>query len=108
MTPELVVDNVTKTYPNGVQALKGVSLRIPAGMFGLLGPNRPAGMGKEDTFNPLNAVGLGLGAVAAAKPRGLAWKLRVRSVVTGGYLGPGVETVPGFPAQQSRREIPVD
>ena len=44
MTPELIVDNVTKTYPNGVQALKGVSLRIPAGMFGLLGPN---GAGKS-------------------------------------------------------------
>src|SRR5256712_9440009 len=44
MTPELVVDTVTKTYPNGVQALKGVSLRIPAGMFGLLGPN---GAGKS-------------------------------------------------------------
>src|SRR6266508_6319346 len=44
MTPELVIENVTKTYPNGVQALKGVSLRIPAGMFGLLGPN---GAGKS-------------------------------------------------------------
>ena len=44
MNPELVIDNVTKTYPNGVQALKGVSLRIPAGMFGLLGPN---GAGKS-------------------------------------------------------------
>ncbi|HEV8703127.1 MAG TPA: ABC transporter ATP-binding protein [Candidatus Polarisedimenticolia bacterium] len=44
MTPELVIDSVTKTYPNGVQALKGVSLRIPAGMFGLLGPN---GAGKS-------------------------------------------------------------
>jgi ABC-type multidrug transport system ATPase subunit len=44
MNPELVIDSVTKTYPNGVQALKGVSLRIPAGMFGLLGPN---GAGKS-------------------------------------------------------------
>src|SRR5437762_3685213 len=44
MTPELVVDSVTKTYPNGVQALKGVSLRIRPGMFGLLGPN---GAGKS-------------------------------------------------------------
>jgi len=44
MTPDLVVDNVSKTYSNGVQALKGVSLRIPAGMFGLLGPN---GAGKS-------------------------------------------------------------
>jgi ABC-type multidrug transport system ATPase subunit len=39
-----VVDSVTHTYPSGVQALKGVSLRIPAGMFGLLGPN---GAGKS-------------------------------------------------------------
>src|SRR5436309_13719888 len=44
MTPELVIDNVTKTYPNGVRALKGVSLTIPTGMFGLLGPN---GAGKS-------------------------------------------------------------
>ena len=44
MNPELVIEGVTKTYPNGVQALKGVSLRIPAGMFGLLGPN---GAGKS-------------------------------------------------------------
>jgi ABC-type multidrug transport system ATPase subunit len=44
MNPELVIDGVAKTYPNGVQALKGVSLRIPAGMFGLLGPN---GAGKS-------------------------------------------------------------
>ena len=28
-----------KTYPSGVQALKGVSLDIEPGMFGLLGPN---------------------------------------------------------------------
>jgi len=44
MTPDLVVENISKTYSNGVQALKGVSLRIPAGMFGLLGPN---GAGKS-------------------------------------------------------------
>ena len=36
MTPELVIDNLSKTYPNRVQALRNVSLRIPAGMFGLL------------------------------------------------------------------------
>ena len=44
MTPELVIDNLSKTYPNGVQALRNVSLQIPAGMFGLLGPN---GAGKS-------------------------------------------------------------
>src|SRR5262245_18620528 len=44
MTPDLAIENVSKTYPGGVRALKGVSLRIPAGMFGLLGPN---GAGKS-------------------------------------------------------------
>ncbi len=40
----LKIDNLSKTYPNGVQALKSVSLEIPRGMFGLLGPN---GAGKS-------------------------------------------------------------
>jgi ABC-2 type transport system ATP-binding protein len=40
----LRIDNVSKTYPNGVQALKNVSLTIPVGMYGLLGPN---GAGKS-------------------------------------------------------------
>jgi ABC-2 type transport system ATP-binding protein len=36
----LSVKNVTKTYPGGIQALKGVSLDIKKGeVFGLLGPN---------------------------------------------------------------------
>jgi ABC-2 type transport system ATP-binding protein len=41
---DLEIDKLSKTYPNGVQALKGVSLTIPRGMFGLLGPN---GAGKS-------------------------------------------------------------
>ena len=40
----LIIRGLSKTYPNGVQALKGVSLDIPPGMFGLLGPN---GAGKS-------------------------------------------------------------
>ena len=35
----LVVENITKTYPGGVQALQGVSMEIAPGVFGLLGPN---------------------------------------------------------------------
>ena len=41
---ELVIENLNKTYSNGVQALNNVSLTIPQGMFGLLGPN---GAGKS-------------------------------------------------------------
>ncbi|MGV8040266.1 MAG: ABC transporter ATP-binding protein [Thermoanaerobaculaceae bacterium] len=40
----LKIDGLSKTYPNGVRALRGVSLEIPNGMFGLLGPN---GAGKS-------------------------------------------------------------
>src|SRR5258706_2330706 len=39
---ELVIENLNKTYPNGVQALKDVNLTIYQGMFGLLGPNGAA------------------------------------------------------------------
>ena len=40
----LVITQLSKTYPNGVHALRGVSLAIRPGMFGLLGPN---GAGKS-------------------------------------------------------------
>jgi ABC-type multidrug transport system ATPase subunit len=40
----LSIRELSKTYANGVQALKGVTLDIPSGMFGLLGPN---GAGKS-------------------------------------------------------------
>lgn len=36
---QLEIKELSKTYQNGVQALKSVSLIIPTGMFGLLGPN---------------------------------------------------------------------
>ena len=40
----LTITGLSKTYPNGVQALKGLSLTIGNNMFGLLGPN---GAGKS-------------------------------------------------------------
>ena len=50
MSMELVINGLSKTYPNGVQALKNVSLTIPTGMFGLLGPN---GAGKSTLMRTL-------------------------------------------------------
>jgi ABC-2 type transport system ATP-binding protein len=41
---QLVVRDLSKTYPNGTKALNNISLDVPAGMFGLLGPN---GAGKS-------------------------------------------------------------
>ncbi|HEX2077364.1 MAG TPA: ABC transporter ATP-binding protein [Longimicrobium sp.] len=41
---ELKIERLSKTYPNGVHALRDVSLTIAPGMFGLLGPN---GAGKS-------------------------------------------------------------
>jgi ABC-type multidrug transport system ATPase subunit len=40
----LRIENLSKTYPNGVRALQEVTLEVPRGMFGLLGPN---GAGKS-------------------------------------------------------------
>jgi len=41
---KLTISNLSKTYPNGTEALKNVNLEISKGMFGLLGPN---GAGKS-------------------------------------------------------------
>jgi len=44
------IENLSKTYPNGVKALDNVSLEIKNGMFGLLGPN---GAGKSSLMRTL-------------------------------------------------------
>ncbi len=46
----LRIENLSKTYPNGVKALDNVSLEISNGMFGLLGPN---GAGKSSLMRTL-------------------------------------------------------
>jgi ABC-2 type transport system ATP-binding protein len=50
---ELKINNLSKTYANGVKALDNVSLTIPTGMFGLLGPN---GAGKSTLMRTLAAL----------------------------------------------------
>lgn len=46
----LRIDSVNKTYPNGVHALRGITLTMSPGIFGLLGPN---GAGKTSLMNTL-------------------------------------------------------
>ncbi len=46
----LLIENLSKTYPNGTRALQNVTLTIPTGMFGLLGPN---GAGKSSLMRTI-------------------------------------------------------
>ena len=47
---QLVIKSLSKTYPNGVKAVKNVSLTLDHGMFGLLGPN---GAGKSSLMRTI-------------------------------------------------------
>ncbi|MCK5402218.1 MAG: ATP-binding cassette domain-containing protein, partial [Flavobacteriaceae bacterium] len=49
---KLIIKNLSKTYKNGVKALKGVELSVKEGdFFALLGPN---GAGKSTTISCLS------------------------------------------------------
>ena len=47
---ELQIRSLSKTYANGIAALRDVTLTIPQGMYGLLGPN---GAGKSTLMRTL-------------------------------------------------------
>lgn len=47
---QLKINSLSKTYPNGVHALKNISLTINNGLFGLLGPN---GAGKSSLMRTI-------------------------------------------------------
>jgi len=47
---KLVIQNLTKTYKNGVKAIDDLSIKIGKGMFGLLGPN---GAGKSSLMRTI-------------------------------------------------------
>lgn len=51
----LKIEDLTHVYPNGTRALDGVTLEIPAGMFGLLGPN---GAGKSTLMRTIATLQL--------------------------------------------------
>ncbi len=54
MTTAIAIKNLTKTYANGFEALKGISLEVAQGdFFALLGPN---GAGKSTTIGILSTL----------------------------------------------------
>ncbi len=91
----LRIENLSKTYANGVQALKAVTLEIPRGMFGLLGPN---GAGKSTlmrtiaTLQEVDAGSLHFDAVDVLKE-----KHEVRKIL--GYLPQDLGIYPGTSAE---------
>jgi ABC-type multidrug transport system ATPase subunit len=92
----LQIEELTKSYPNGVQALKGINLEVPPGVFGLLGPN---GAGKT-TLMKILATLLEPDA-GAARLNGLdliADKHSARAAL--GYLPQEFGLYPSFTAEQ--------
>src|SRR5215218_7640366 len=50
----IVVDGLAKRYPDGTEAVRGISFRVRAGeVFGILGPN---GAGKSTTMGMLGTL----------------------------------------------------
>jgi ABC-2 type transport system ATP-binding protein len=50
MSMQIEIQNLSKTYRNGVKALDNVTLTVPCGLYGLLGPN---GAGKSTLMRTL-------------------------------------------------------
>ena len=92
---ELIINNLLKTYTNGVQALKDLSIEIPKGMFGLLGPN---GAGKSTLMRTIATLQeVDNGAIDFNGINVLTQKQEVRKIL--GYLPQQFGVYPKISAQ---------
>ncbi|MCI4668343.1 MAG: ABC transporter ATP-binding protein [Bacteroidia bacterium] len=92
---QLTIQNLSKTYPNGVQALKNVNLEIPTGMFGLLGPN---GAGKSTLMRTIATLQeADEGSIQLGELDVLRQKSEVRKIL--GYLPQEFGVYPKVPAE---------
>lgn len=79
---ELHIQGLSKTYSNGVQALKDINLTIKQGMFGLLGPN---GAGKSSLMRTIATLQeADSGSIQLGDLNVLTQKEEVRKIL--GYL----------------------
>src|SRR5271168_77536 len=98
---DLRIENLSKTYPNGVKALDNVSLTIPCGMYGLLGPN---GAGKSTLMRTLATLQeADTGTVRLGEIDGLKQKDEVRRHL--GYLPQDFGVYPRISAQDMLNHI---
>src|SRR5687768_14463252 len=99
----LAIRGVSKTYANGVRALRDVTLDIPSGMYGLLGPN---GAGKSTLMRTIatlqepdtGSIALGDPANPAGAIDVLREKDRVRRTL--GYLPQEFGVYPSVSAER--------
>jgi ABC-2 type transport system ATP-binding protein len=93
---KLVIDSLSKTYANGVHALKDVTLTLDRGMFGLLGPN---GAGKSSLMRTIATLQeADKGSISLDGLDVLREKTRVRQLL--GYLPQEFGVYPKIPAEQ--------
>src|SRR3977135_2837646 len=79
---ELSIQNLSKTYPNGVTALNNVTFTITSGMYGFLGPN---GAGKSTLIRTIATLqDADNGSITLDELDVLKQKIEVRKIL--GYL----------------------
>src|ERR1700678_4503440 len=99
---QLRIQSLSKTYPNGVKALKNISLIINQGMFGLLGPN---GAGKSSLMRTIATLQeADEGSVFLDDMDVLKNKEQVRQIL--GYVPQDFGVYPRISARQMLDHIP--
>ena len=98
---QLTINALSKTYSNGVQAIKNVSLTLSKGMFGLLGPN---GAGKSSLMRTIATLQeADEGSIFLDSIDVLKQKTEVRRVL--GYLPQEFGVYPKISAEQMLHHI---
>ena len=92
---KLVIQNLTKTYNNGVKAIDDLSIEIGKGMFGLLGPN---GAGKSSLMRTIATLQTpDSGTITFGDIQVLEDKMSLRKVL--GYLPQSFGVYPKMSAE---------